>query len=178
MSLLAAPVIFKEIWTTHTKRFYVNPYWTITQFLQSIRPLINYEFKTNNFEIVEAGQYIYGIPAEEAPGITNSEIKMRNRWGYDLQVSFYVRRRNYDYSKLRQLYINKNIDAHKAINTSINPLILNSQILIECPICFENIQFFNIMNNFGCTHNICNNCFVNCQILNYNKCPICRHKLL
>jgi len=176
LSLLATQVTFTEVWTTHTKQFYVNPYWTITQFLESMRPLIKNEFKTNNYEIVEAGQHIRGISAEDAPAITNSNILMRNKWGYDLRVSFYIRRKNFDYSNLRQSSINKNILALEHINSSLNPIIINYPILEECPICLETIQFINNMNNFGCTHNICNKCYVNCKMLNHTKCPICRHE--
>ena len=77
LSLMATQVTFTEVWTTHSKRFYVNPYWTVSQFLESMAPLIKYEFKTNDFEIVEKGQIIKGIPSEEAPAVTNSEIKIR-----------------------------------------------------------------------------------------------------
>jgi len=174
---MATQVTFTEVWTTHTKQFYVNPYWTITQFLESVRPLIKNEFNTNNFEIVETGQIIKGVVEEEAPAITSSEIKMRYKWGYDLNVSFYVRRKDYDYSKLRQLTVYKKIEALTDYNTSINPMIINFSIVEDCPICFEDMQFINNMNNFGCTHNICNYCYIKYLMLNYNNCPICRHEL-
>jgi len=177
LSLLATQVEFKEVWTNHIKQFYVNPYWTVTQFLESISPLIKTEFNTDLYDIVETGQIIQGIPSEDAPAVLNSNIQIRNKWGYDLSVSFYVRRKNYDYSKLRQLTINKNIDKLKDNNASINPMIINFPIVEECPICLDNIQFINNMNNFKCNHNICNNCYVNYQMRNYNKCPICRQKL-
>jgi hypothetical protein len=74
LSLMATQVTFTEVWTTHTKQFYVNPYWTITQFLESIRTLIKNEFKTEFYEIVEAGQHIPGIASEDAPAIINSQI--------------------------------------------------------------------------------------------------------
>ena len=177
LSLMATYVTFKEVWTTHTKNFYVNPYWTVTQFLESIRPLIKNEFRMNYFEIVEAGQHIPGTPSEEAPAVTESEIIMSHKWGYDLRVSFYVRRKNYDYSELRRQSFYRNIGLHEDNNGSVNPIIINSPIVEECPICFENIPFINNRNNFGCSHNICNNCYVNCQISNHNRCPICRHAL-
>jgi hypothetical protein len=176
MSLMAIQVIFTEVWTTHSRKIYVNPYWTVTQFLESIKPLIKNEFYTNDFEIVETGQIIKGIASEEAPAVRNSEIKIRDKWGYNLDISFYVRRKKYDYSKLRKLSINKNIDELKDINTPINPMIINFPIVEECPICFENMQFINNINNFSCTHHICNNCYVNYKILNYNRCPICRNE--
>jgi len=177
MSLMSIKVTFTEVWTTHSKEFYLNPYWTVTQFLESIKPLIKYEFGTNNFEIVETGQIIKGKSPEEAPAVTNSEIKIRNKWGFNLEISFYVRRKNYDYSKLRQSCVNMNIDELKNINTPTNPMIINFPILEECPICYENMQYINNINNFGCAHNICNNCYVNYKILNYNNCPICRNEL-
>jgi len=174
---MATQVTFTEVWTSHTKQFYVNPYWTVTQFLESVSPLIKIEFNTIDFEIVETGQIIKGIVEEEAPAITNSDIKIRYKWGYDLDVSFYVRRKNYDYSKLRQSRINIKIDILTYNNTSINPMIINFPIVEDCPICFENIQFINNINNFGCTHNICNKCYINYLMFNYNYCPICRHEL-
>jgi hypothetical protein len=174
---MSIQVTFTEVWTTHSKKIYINPYWSVTQFLESIKPLIKNEFYTNDFEIIETRQIIKGIASEEAPAITNSEIQIRDKWGYNLDISFYVRRKKYDYSKLRQLSINKIIDELKDMNTPINPMITNFPIVEECPICFENMKFINNANNFGCTHNICNNCYVNYQILNYTNCPICRNEL-
>ena len=80
LSLMATQVTFTEVWTTHTKQFYVNPYWTITQFLESIRTLIKNEFKTEFYEIVEAGQHIPGIASEDAPAIINSQILIDLIW--------------------------------------------------------------------------------------------------
>ena len=177
MSLMATQVTFTEVWTTHSTQLYVNPYWTVTQFLQSVNPLIKIKFYTNDFEIVEKGQISKGVASEEGPALTNSDIQIRNKWGYDLDISFYVRRKNYDYSKLRQLNMNTTIDKLKDSNTPTNPMIINFPIVEECPICFENMRFINNTNNFGCAHNICNNCYVNYKMLNYNNCPICRNEL-
>ena len=167
-------VTFTEVWTTHSKQIYVNPYWTVTQFLESVSPLIKHEFYTNDFEIVETGQHIKGISSEEAPAVTNSEIQLRNRWGYNLDVSFYVRRTKYDYSKLRQVTMNQHIDELAHRNTPINPMILHFPVTEECPICFETMQFINNTNHFGCTHPICNRCYVHYTMLHYRNCPVCR----
>jgi hypothetical protein len=177
MSLITIQVTFTEVWTTHSKQFHINPYWTVTQFLESINPLIKHEFHTNNFEIVKTGQIIKGKASEDAPAITNSEIKIGNKWGYDLDVSFFIRRKNYDYSKLRQVSINTHIEQLKCMNTPTNPMLINFPIIEECPICFETMQFLHNINIFGCTHNICNHCYVNYTMLNNNNCPVCRNPL-
>ena len=88
LSLMATQVIFKEVWTNHTRIFNVNPYWTVTQFLDSMRPLIKNEFNINNFEIVEAGQYIPGIPSEEAPSLVASDIIIRNNANLSKNIKF------------------------------------------------------------------------------------------
>jgi len=175
---MSIQVTFTEVWTTHSKKFFVNPYWTVTQFLESVKPLIQMEFYTNDFDIIETGQIIKGMASEEAPAITNSEIKMRNKWGYELDVSFYIRRKKYDYSKLRQLSIHKHINELKERNTPTNPMITNFPIAEDCPICYENMQFIHNVNNFGCAHPICNNCYANYKILNYSNCPICRNEFV
>ena len=177
LSLMATQVIFKEVWTNHTRIFNVNPYWTVTQFLDSMRPLIKNEFNINNFEIVEAGQYIPGIPSEEAPSLIASDIIIRNKWGPKLSVSFYIRRKNYNYLQLRELSIRQNIIGYGETNISTNPILMNLETIEECPICLENIQFINNRNNFGCSHNICNECYINCQVRNYTSCPICRNEM-
>ena len=33
MLINPVPIIFKEVWTTHAHTFFLNPEWTITQFM-------------------------------------------------------------------------------------------------------------------------------------------------
>jgi hypothetical protein len=105
MSLRSRPVTFKEVWTTHICQFHVNPFWTISQFIQSIKPHLSREFNTSNFDIVEAGQNAGNLPSEAAPALIESNIQLINKWGPEVRVAFYIRRIDYEYPQLQNLNI-------------------------------------------------------------------------
>jgi len=161
MSLQSIPVTFKEVWTTNTRQFHVNPHWTVTQFIQSVKPHLAREFNANNFDIVETGQNLPGIPSEDGQALQYSDIKLKHKWGYNLNVSFYVRRRNYNYPELQNYYLSSNTNNTDTTNNTI----------VECPICFETS---NLASRYGCSHGICNACFHRCRQENYIVCPVCR----
>jgi len=160
MSLLSIPVSFKEVYTTNVRNFHVNPNWTITQFIQTIGPHICREFNVieDNLEIIEAGQYTTGIKPEAAPALTQDTIKIKDKWGPKLQVSFYVRRKDY-------LYPEMNLNLIRQTPNTV------PSIIDDCPVCFENVT---LTSRHTCSHTICNRCHQHCLSINYTICPICR----
>jgi hypothetical protein len=165
MSLQSKPVTFKEVWSTNTRTLHINPHWTITQFIETIRQPISSEFYVNDFEIVETGQDLLGIPAEDAPCLEKSDIKLKQKWGPELNVSFYVRRKNHIYPELQNYYLRLNgINVRNDVN---NPLRQT-----ECPVCFE---ITALVNRYSCSHGICNMCFHRCRESNFTNCPLCRY---
>ena len=159
MSALSRQVNFKEVWTTNICQLQIDPYWTMTEFIETISPVIAREFNTNDFEIVEAGQYTPGIPSEAAPALQITDMRLKDKWKEDLRVSFYVRRINYDYPQLQNLNIRRNIN--------IAPLQIG-----DCPICLETVQ---LIPRIGCSHGVCSDCHRRCRQVNFTSCPLCRH---
>jgi len=159
MSALSRQVNFKEVWTTNICQLQIDPYWTMRQFIETISPVISREFNTNDFDIVEAGQYTPGIPSEAAPAIQITDMILKEKWNAELNVSFYVRRRNFDYLQLQNLNTRRNVNT-APISTG------------DCPICLETVQ---LISRNGCSHSVCSDCHRRCQQVNYTICPLCRH---
>jgi hypothetical protein len=131
--------------------------------MESVRQPLSIEFNSDDFDIVEAGQDMpIGIPAEAAPALENSDIKLKNKWGPDLNVAFYIRRRNHVYPQLRNIIINSNNVHFREENSTMT----------ECPVCFDNTI---LISRYGCSHSICINCYQRCQQVSYTICPLCRH---
>jgi hypothetical protein len=166
LSLLSQPVTFKEVWTTNTRELYVNPYWSITQFVQTVRPILAREFECADFDIVETGQDAPGIPAEAGRALELSNISLINKWGKDLRVGFYIRRRDRVYRQLENL---NQMDA--SLQNEMNPIISSSFATNQCPICFESVL---TLTRYMCRHSICNNCYHHCLQTDYHICPVCR----
>lgn len=166
LSLRSLPVIFKEVWTTNTRELHVNPYWSITQFVQTVRPILAREFECADFDIVETGQDAPGIPAEAGRPLQLSNVSLINKWGRELRVGFYIRRRDRVYRQLENL---NQMDAF--LQNEINPIISNSFVTNQCPICFENVP---TLTRYMCSHSICNNCYHHCLQADYLICPVCR----
>lgn len=167
MSLTSIPFSFKEVFTTHVATLHVNPQWSVEQFMQSVLPILETEFDSTELEIVECGQDGPGIPAEAGLPLLPSNISLRNKWGNQLYVAFYVRRRNHVYPQLENL----NNYAHNIQYLDINPIIANSFVTSECPICFETAPTLTV---YQCRHSICSQCHHQCIQTNRFTCPMCR----
>ena len=151
LGLLSRPVEFKEVFTNKTIICHINPYLTISQFIETIRPILASQFSINenDIEIVESGQYALGIP-EMAPKLEPSLIQLCNRWGEKLhQLSFYVRKQNYSYPQMQiQLFDG------------------------TCPICLDTTT---LSRRYQCSHGVCLPCYRRCNnSLPNNNCSICR----
>ena len=170
LSLTSIPVTFKEVYTTNMRNFHVNPNWTVTKFLETVTPHLRREFECDEFDIVETGQDAPGIPAEAGRPLESSGYRLKTKWGEDLRIAFYIRRRNYLYPQLQNLNSEQNM-THHVYNADINPIIANAFSVSECPICYENV---NTLTRYTCTHSICNQCFHQCHLSDYMICPICR----
>jgi len=167
MSLTSIPINFKEVFTTNVRTIHINPHWTVTQFIESVRPIIEQEYHLENddFDIVPTGQDSPGIPAEAGFPLQMSDISLRNMWGKELHVAFYIRRRNHIYPQLQNLNANIHVDPE------INPIITNSAIVNDCPVCLETVP---LLNRYSCRHVICTDCYYRCLNREYNTCPLCR----
>ena len=166
MSLTGIPVTFKEVFTTNTFTFPINPGWTVTQFLETMRPHLRRVFNMSAIDIVESGQDAPGIPAEAGAPLQPSSICLKNKWGEGLHIAFYIRNRNRVYPELENL----NTNTHH-LESDINPIIILSAQHIECPICLTDAP---TLQRFQCRHGVCNNCYYTCSQNGYTICSVCR----
>lgn len=82
-------IYFKLAWTTETKYYRVNKYWTMRRFLDTVSPLIERDFRIDQgqFELVEMGA------SENADAIVIEEDEtLESIYGPNVNVSFYIRR--------------------------------------------------------------------------------------
>jgi len=179
MSLTGISVAFKEVFTNDVRWYPLKPSWSVRQMVETLRPHLARDFNTNEFDIVETGQDLPGIPAEAGQPLELSNITLKNKWGKDLRISFYIRRRNYSYFELQNLNLPRQIDteSNDIEMTTINPIITNSITVTECPICLENVPTFT---RYRCAHGVCNDCYYRWQyasetnIGNVPTCAYCR----
>jgi hypothetical protein len=165
LGLQSIPINFKEVFTTRILQFHVNPFHTVTQFIESIRPALSAHFNINqnDVEIIEGGQYINGNLAEAAPGLLPENRRLRDIWGPELRyLSFYVRRKNHLYPQLENN--RREIEANQ-INTE------NIPFTEECPICLDSTT---LIRRYTCTHGLCSTCYGRCQTASINTCSLCR----
>lgn len=145
-------VNFKEVFGTRILEIPINPSLNVTQFLENIKIILVSEFNINSddIEIVETGQTTFMGQPEAAPKLTPSLIRISELWGENLQVSFYVRKKNNPYTGFRT-----------NITRSNN----------ECPICLESSI---LIRRYNCSHGICEICYERCQEVSINTCSLCR----
>jgi hypothetical protein len=85
-------VCFKLARTLIVKYYPINPYWTISEMYENVRPKIETDFHLTNVEIVEAGQNIPGIFAEDAPALEPTDnMVLWAKFGHYMNVTFYIR---------------------------------------------------------------------------------------
>lgn len=164
MSLLSQTIRFKEIFTTNVKTIIVNPNWTLVQFIRIVTPILKNLFGFEQIEIVECGQDILGLPSELAPTLQPSNTVLKHKWGVNLNVAFYVRRKNWDYN-----IIENRINSDQQFSPFHQ---INSQNSInDCIVCLESLTTSGF---FGCNHQICNSCIIGCLNNGHSRCPVCR----
>jgi len=179
MSLLTVPVRFKEVLTTNVVTLQVHPYWPIEQFLNIYIPILKRTLMhtEEDIEIVEAGQNTIYRAAEAAPALEPTPITLKNKWGRNLNVSFYVRLKNYQYNYpepvITTVFIENGEISGEVIHSVINPLS-NAVQIPECVVCAESTD---TIRYFGCLHYICQICINGCLQVGHNRCPTCRQNL-
>lgn len=169
IGLQTRPVHFKEIYSERTLRFNINPYFTITQMMETLRPYLSSQFGINqdDIEIIVSGQYEPGRPAEAAPALMPSNIKLCNIWGNDLQnLAFYIRRKNYLYPQLEAYREERNVNNEVPVLGN-----LGSGFNGQCPICLDHT---NLIRRYNCIHGVCSTCINRCEALSIRQCPLCR----
>ena len=170
MSLMSVSIEFKEVFTPNVHKLFINPNWTMFQFIETISQPICREFniEEDNLEIIESGQYnLRGIVPELAPALLKTNTQLKNKWGRLLSgVAFYVRRKNITYPEVTL----------NTINTVVSYAELEPEsetfVIEDCPVCLETMPIFC---RHDCSHRICNNCHNHCLRVGHLLCPICRH---
>jgi len=168
IGLRSRPVNFKEVFTVRTLQFHINPFITVNQLINNLRPELATQFRINEdeIEIVESGQYYPDRLSEEAPGLVPSNTKLCHIWGENLQnLAFYVRRKNYVYP---QFQVNRR---QRQIASSSSETYSQTTFTGECPICLESCS---LTRRYICSHGICNPCYQRCQSESFTVCSLCR----
>jgi hypothetical protein len=169
IGLRSIPINFKEVYTIRTSQFHINPFITVRQLINNLRPELAIQFgiNENEIEIVESGQYHLGCLPEEAPALLPSDEKLYEIWGENLQyVSFYVRRKNHVYPQIEAA---RRRTLTRASDTS--NLTPQNTFTGDCPICLENLL---LTIRYGCSHGVCSGCYSRCQLASINVCSLCR----
>jgi hypothetical protein len=164
IGLRSRQISFKEVFTTSILNLYVNPFHTVTQFIETARPLLSSQFgiNQNEIEIIESGQYVNGIRPESAPSLVPESRRLCDIWGPELKyLSFYVRRKNFQYPELEN---------NRTVRES-NQVHVGELQLGECPICLDSTS---LIRRYHCIHGVCSTCYRRCQTASINTCSLCR----
>ena len=137
-------IYFKLVFTTNSQHYLINPLWTVTQFIEIMRPVICRDFNLENCEFVDTHQQ--NIPSENGAAlIYQNNVTLASKYGDDLNVAFYIR----------------------PISIQLIEIPENDTQL-RCVICMTRQR--NILFT-PCRH-IC--CCSECAHNNIHACPICR----
>lgn len=164
---------FKQVFTCNDKSYYVDPSWTVAEFINNIKYKVKRDFNFDNFEIVESGQPTNNNVAEDAPAlIINDNTLLRTYFGNNLEVSFYIR----PIINLIDLpeVLNRNNNTVISMitgnpSTISNPTSPNNEHGINCAICMVNPRsvLFRPCNHLS-------TCAVCAYHQSMQRCPICR----
>lgn len=89
---------FKLVYTCQTKKYFVRPNVTLSQFIDDIKMRARGDFNlqiTEDIEIVEAGQYhnIHGRDPELAPALQSSNVLLSEIYEHtNKNIAFYIRK--------------------------------------------------------------------------------------
>lgn len=89
---------FKLVYTCQTKKYFVRPNVTLSQFIDDIKMRARGDFNlqiTEDIEIVEAGQYhnIHGRDPELAPALQPSNVLLSEMYeNTNKNIAFYIRK--------------------------------------------------------------------------------------
>ena len=144
---------FKLVFTTNSQHYLINPLWTVTQFIEIMRPVICRDFNLENCEFVDTHQQ--NIPSENGAALVyQNNVTLASKYGDDLNIAFYIRS-----------------IAAPLVETQTTSASSGSQqddTQLRCVICMTRQR--NILFN-PCRH-MC--CCSECAHNNIHACPICR----
>jgi hypothetical protein len=167
-ALINRQVNFKEAFSTTISQVEINPLLTITEFIETTRPVLAtiFNINENEIEIVEAGQHKNGNLSEEAPSLVPSSRRLYEIWGQELtNVAFYVRRKNFMYPEIERYRI------QREMNEFVTHNVQSEQHIDNCPICYETTS---LHRRYSCIHGVCATCFDRCQLSSIRVCSLCR----
>jgi hypothetical protein len=142
---------FKQVYTTRRSSYPVEPGWTISEFIDRMRPLITRDYNLINFDIIDTSIPVsMGVPAENGPVLEpNATMTIQEKFqlqNSDSPLFFYIR--------------------------PVSPPATASPIPIPtCSICLTNpVNMIFMPCRHLCTCRDCNRSSAN-MILD---CPVCR----
>ena len=144
-------ITVKLVYTQRVHTYQVDPNWLLSDFWNMMKTILIQDFEIEEFELVEAGQNTNNGIAEEGVAFNKNEnIRLREKYGPTINVSFYIRpirRESPQQSRLE-----------------------------ECVICYENTIHSNncYRYRYRCNHPICSTCIRECNQHSIDCCPICR----
>ena len=157
-NILEIDVYFKTIPTGDTCYFKINPNWTFSYLKEYLRFQVAKEFNVYNFEIVEAGQNILNVNSFDTPAIIIDETQLYEKYGYTLNVAFYIRPIVDEFNNLQKRITFKVIGASDTQLIMIYPgWSLNeflSYLKIAIPYYFNILSPFEILNSDGSTPSV------------------------
>lgn len=145
---------FKIAFTSNFQYYLINPQWTVTQFIEIMRPVVCRDFNLENCEFVDTLQQIRP-PENGAALIYQNNVTLASKYGDDLtNLAFYIR------SIAAPL-----VETQTTIASSGSQ---QDDTQLRCVICMTRQR--NILFT-PCRH-IC--CCSECAHNNIHACPICR----
>ena len=146
-------IYFKEVFTTKTREYFVNPEWITEELYTNLSDQIRDDFNINinDLELIDNLRSLNGHPIETHKAIPKStDIKVHQLFGRELKhLAFYIRRK------------------YRGITEETT----NNVIFGECFICCNERL---LERHYQCTHHFCNNCYNRCLQHELRTCPLCR----
>lgn len=178
--------IFKLVHCQEPNKITINicPNWTLTEFIEKVKYEVQsgrYDFLDDirDFVIIPTGQNT--VNAEDGKPLENNDnIILSKKFYGDLNtVAFYIKPisgsiRN---NEIIQDYQMLQFPRYRNVYISDYCLpIRYYDIPINCCICLENkIKYFGLS---GCSHDICNECYIHCFNTMNLRCPLCREGII
>jgi len=142
-------ITVKLVYTQCVYTYQVDPNWKLNDFWNILKSRLMRDFEIEEFELVEAGQNMSNGIAEEGLAFNKNEnIRLREKYGPTINVSFYIRP------------IRRESPQQSRVE--------------ECIICYENTNNYSNRYRYRCNHPICSTCIRECNQHSIDCCPMCR----
>ena len=160
-------IYFKLVFTTNSQHYLINPLWTVTQFIEIMRPVVCRDFNLENCEFVDTHQQI--IPSENGAAlIYQNNVTLASKYGDDLtNLAFYIRSIA---APLVETQTTSASSGSQQDDTQTHSTVVSGvpSLQLRCVICMTRQR--NILFT-PCRH-MC--CCSECAHNNIHACPICR----